>query len=802
MLKTFLAAVAVLFIQFSYSQSVPEKIVAALDSFSFLRPQEKTYLQTDKNTYASGETIWFKAYAVLENKPTVLSKVIYADLKDAAGRLVEKRMLPLTNGTASGSFELKEQLAGGNYYLHCYTLWMLNFPQFISEKKITIIRPGGTAKQTGASNSNSSISFLPEGGNLITGLKSIIAFKAIDAFNNPVAVSGDIVDEKNTKLVSFSSTHDGMGSFELLPAEGASYKAVLQVNGVQKTITLPAAKKEGITLSVDNSNANKTFVKVERSETNKSRYNNLLVMAQINYQLAYMGKLNIDEGQDAVAINKKTLPPGIMQITVLTEQGIPLAERIVFVANHTISNSLLQTIAVSTEKRKKNSLELDIHEFPGLQGAVAVINYDADIAPHQQSIQSALLLTDDIHGRIHEPGYYFKDKEVQTIQHLDLVMLTNGWRRFALQEIMANQFPALQYPFETGLSVSGKVLQSDGKSTLKTGKINLIIKGEDSTNIMSQAATNEHSVFVVDNIAFKKEATIYYQGTNTAKENAIVDVKINPAYFDTLKTAPPAAAENYPAQGMAAPYLQNLISERQRLDSSKGKTLQEVVVRTKKRSAADSLNLLYTTDMFYNSDQTLVLDENMHYNDIWQYLRMMVPGISIITTDFVTQVNFTRFQGLDFFSENSGENKGVQFFLNEVPVSLSIVESLDPTDIALVKIYKGTTGIALGAERGAIGLYTVKGKSTRDWRQKGFDFFKKQGYSVGREFYAVDYSKLNPESAFSDVRATLYWNPDIKVKDGKVLIEFYNDDAAKKFKLVAEGIDQNGRLLHVEKLIQ
>lgn len=40
-----------------------------------------------------------------------------------------------------------------------------------------------------------------------------------------------------------------------------------------------------------------------------------------------MGKLNIDEGLDAAAINKKTLPPGIMQITVLSETGQPLAEK-------------------------------------------------------------------------------------------------------------------------------------------------------------------------------------------------------------------------------------------------------------------------------------------------------------------------------------------------------------------------------------------------------------------------------------------------------------------------------------------
>jgi len=132
---------------------------------------------------------------------------------------------------------------------------------------------------------------------------------------------------------------------------------------VKKSYSLPAAKTEGITLSADNTGANKTFVKIERSEKNKNFYNNLLVVAQLNGQVAYMGNLNIDEGQDAFAINKKQLPAGIMQITVLTTSGVPLAERLVFVANHIINNGLLQTDTINTAKRKKNTLTLDAHDF-------------------------------------------------------------------------------------------------------------------------------------------------------------------------------------------------------------------------------------------------------------------------------------------------------------------------------------------------------------------------------------------------------------------------------------------------------
>jgi len=792
-----------LFFSFSFfataQNTVPEKIVASLDSFSFIRPQEKAYLQTDRNDYLAGESIWFKAYTLLDEKPTILSKVIYVDLLDPSGKMVDKKMLNLKDGTADGVLDIKTEMASGIYYLRCYTMWMLNFPDFITEKKISILSNNKPAEKV-VTGSAIKLNFFPEGGNLVAGVKSLVAFKMLDVNGNPVSASCDIMNSKNEKVASFKPTHDGMGSFELLPNAGETYKAFVQTGiGTQLSFNLPTVKDEGIVLSVDNSGPSKVFVKATRGEKNKDKYNNLLVMAQLNYQLAYMGKFNFEEGLDAAAINKKNLPAGIMQITVLTESGQPLAERLVFIANHSTGNSLLQATQTSTGKRKKNSFSFDASEFAGLQAAVAVTNSNSESGKYAPTILSALLLSSDIKGNINEPGYYFKDKEATTLQNLDLLMMVHGWRRFKLEDILANRFTPLHYPFETGLSITGKVLQSNGKSVLKEGKINLVIKGEDSTQIMSEARTNESSVFVVNNIEFRKGAVVFYQGTNTASKEAIVSVKIDSAYFDTLSRA----WVNTAAQGplTATNYLEKLLNDTQSKDSTSGKVLREVIVRSKKRSATDSLNLLYASDIFFNSDQTLALNPNITYNDVWQFLRMNVPGIAINQTDTGTQVNFTRYQGIDMFSENAS-NSGVVFFLNEAQVSNSLIESLDPSDVALIKIYKGNTGIALGADRGAISIYTTKGKTGRDWRQKGFDYFKRAGYSVNREFYEMDYSKVKSDSIPSDIRTTLYWNPAIKIKDGKGTIEFYNDDVCRKFKVVIEGMDKNGKLLHAEKEIE
>jgi hypothetical protein len=782
------------------AQVLEEKIVASLDSFSLANPQEKVYLQTDRSRYLAGESIWFKAYCTLFEKPGILSKVVYVTLSDAKGTVIEKKQLQLKNATAAGEFGLAPTMASGNYTLSAYTLWMLNFPGFIDRKTITVYNTQKNEAVIGASSVSTQVNmqFFPESGKLVNGISSKIAFRALDQWNRPIAISGNILDSKNNIVDKLTTSHAGLGMITLIPAPGETYHALVTENGRPKRVMLPVPLQEGVVLSADNSNEGKTFVKLERGEKNKEAYNNLLLVAQQNYQVVYMAKINFDEGQDAVAINKKKLSPGIMQITVFSNDGKVLGTRAVFVGGYEKMPAL--SAVVDNGKRKKSSITVDLSEFGEPDIAAAVINSAADSFSRATNIRSALLLASDLGSAAYEPAYYLRSNDSLTRQHLDILMMTAGWARFDWAHVLASRYPALKYPFETSLSISGKVLKIDGKSPLAAGKINLIIKGEDSTTILSEATVNSRSEFVVSDVVFRKLATVYYQGANKDKSKAMVSVKMNEAYFDTLKLLTPQNSEPGAADMYISGYMQNLLSKKEQEDNARSKLLQEVVVVSKKISAVDSVNKLYVSPFFEYSDQTLIMDDG-HYFDIWQYLQRSVPGISIDRTEGTPLINFTRYDGLNFFSSD-GAVSGVQLYLNEVPVSPEIADALNPSDISVVKVYKGGSGVTLGATRGAIGIYTKKGVSNRDWRVKGFDFIKKGGYSVNRDFYQMDYSLLNPESSFTDVRPTLYWNPYVKVANGKAVIEYYNDDINVRPMIILEGIDKAGKLILVEQLIR
>ena len=792
-----------LFTIFSFStrsQEIEKKLIGSFDSFNTNYPQEKVFIHFDRANYVAGETIWFKAYVTNDDKPSFLSTVLYMELVNQHSKLIDKKMLKIRNGVAHGEFLLKDSLPSGTYAVNSYTLWMLNFPSFIFSQSFFIYNTDFKNKPP-FNKKNITLQFFPEGGKLLAGITSKIAFKATSGNGLPVVVSGSVFDSKNQEAAKFSSVHDGMGIFELTPALNEKYvAAIFFEDGTKKTFAFPAVKNEGVVLEATTNNPTKLFIRVERGELNKNNYNDLIIAAQLKNEIIYLNKLNIDEGLDAVAIPKKDLPPGIMHIVILDKTGRLLAERLVFPNTLPPQNNLLQTNNLNTSPRKLNEFTVNLAAYKTPETSVSVVPLNADNSFNTENILTSVLLTSDLTGYVHDPGFYFRDTASATLKALDILLMTEIWKRYDWNQVIKNEFPKLNYLVESGISISGTLTKADGKKNIP-GKINLWINGEDSTTIASETTVNEKNQFYISDLDFKKSATVFYQGTNLNKENALVSVQINPAFFDTLKTphkVPMIDLDPTFANEKLSAFTEEILKQKRKELEAEGKMLSEVILKSKKRSPTDSLNHLYASDIFFNSDQTLAMDTNMVYYDIFQYLSRKVPGIRIVDTDLGKQVTFTRYDGLGAFSDNGGS--AVQFFLNEVPVSTDIISALNPNDVGMVKIYKGVTGIALGADRGAIAIYTTKERSVKNWRMKGFNSFNRPGYSTTRDFFSPDYSKLEPESSFNDRRPTLFWQPGLKVNNGqKTLISFYNNDFTKKFRITIEGIDKDGNLIHIEK---
>ncbi|MDO3643180.1 carboxypeptidase-like regulatory domain-containing protein [Mucilaginibacter sp. L3T2-6] len=125
-------------------------------------PIEKLYLQTDKDNYVQGDTIWFKGYLVNADylTPATRSGLLYVELDDVNNAYVTRMLVPLESGLTWGNISLRESdVPPGSYTLRAYTNWMRNFGEdYIFKKQICVAATGSrdrlvTAdfRQTGAS---------------------------------------------------------------------------------------------------------------------------------------------------------------------------------------------------------------------------------------------------------------------------------------------------------------------------------------------------------------------------------------------------------------------------------------------------------------------------------------------------------------------------------------------------------------------------------------------------------------------------------------------------------------------------
>lgn len=810
----------------AYAQNLPFN-KSILDKFRNDFPQEKVFLQTDKSHYFSGETVWMKAWCMVDGMPTFLSRILYVDMVNTAGQVVLKKMYKLDSlSTTAADFDLPANFKSGNYSINAYTLWMLNFPSFVFKKNIFVYGTDYKTTEIKQKAPMLKMSFFPEGGDIIGGLKNRVAFKVYDDKGFPVEAKGNIADKSGKQITTFETQHNGMGVLETEFTSGTEYVANISTgNGSTLQFKLPAIKEDGIVLRVENTNPNRLFILLNRSEKNKEKYNKVKVLAQINYQVVFNNELNIDEGQNAAPISKKNLPPGILHITVFDVNNIPIAERLAFVENYNLEKPTIKLESINLKPRAKNQISFGVDSVKtALSVAITTASLGSD-ASVEDNIASSFLLTSDLKGGIINPGYYFKNKDALTLRHLDLLLMTQGWRRFEWKKVMNNEFATLKYPVESGISIRGKLTKSDREASVKDGHVAFVIKGEDSTRIMADARVTDKGEFLLSDINYKKRATISYQGTNNKKENLIVDVKLESSYIDSL-----SKSFNTPFLNLDTSDLSNrnnawanyLNGNFQKNDTTfKGRDLGNVTVKAKRLSKEDSLNNVYATGPFVMGN-SVVPDDYKNTITVWQMLQQAIPGITVEGNMFDPTVYFNRFRGLNALSDNTSSSTsisnstgdvsvdivlqtgGIAYFINEVNVGKDVVNSLSVDDVALIKVLKNE-GAMLGASEGVIAFYTKKGIAARtSVYDKAFTNVEREGYAVVRKYFSPDYEgDPNLKKFETDKRFTVYWNGQIQpAKDGKYRFVFFNNDIATKLKLVIQGIDKDGQFIYTEQIIQ
>lgn len=759
-------------------------------------PQEKIYMQLDKQFYTSGETIWFKAYILSGSQPTNISTNLYAQLINEKGDVLDQKTMPILQAGAASHFDVPDSTKFTSLFIKAYTGWMLNFDStLLYNRPINVIK----TKRAAAVKNNFTLSLFPEGGDLIENVTSRVAFTTNDVKGKPFVVKGTVIGPDGKTMTYFTSNHRGMGSFNLAVQPGLIYKAIWKdPDGVQHETQLPNCKRNGATLRTDVENGVLKFT-VERAEGAGDEMKELVVLAHINHQTVYGARLNLRNVSKARApIPTDSLPDGIMQITLFNKLNQPLAERLVFVNNNNYFFITDLSIKEQSNKpRGRNTIQIDVGGDLKSNLSVAVTDAGLNVkVGAEDHIMGELLLSADLKGHVYDAGYYFSSDEDSVKQQLDLVMMTNGWRRFNWEKLLDNQFPTIKYEKEDYLSIQGNIFgltSGELNNKLLTGLLQTSDKA--GKNFITIPIEKDGS-FKMKGVYFFDTVKLFYQ-FNDDKNKLLLNkagFSFNTCALKASKSSSAALNKLYFGELPPDKTLQENLKKQLLYVSSTNKkiqTLETVTVIATQKSVEEKLDKLYASGMFSGSNARIfaVEDDPVAQSSfsVLDYLRGRVPGLQI---------------SIDGASGGSISRRGsaTSIFVNEMVTDVDLLQSTPMSQVAMIKVFDPPFfGAAGGGPGGAVAVYTKKGAPTNT-NVQGLNTATLNGYSSIKEFYQPNYDIENV--AGPDYRTTLYWNPFVLMdsKNKRLTIPVFNNDNGNKIRVIIEGINDAGQLTREERI--
>ncbi len=783
----FRTALTILLLSFSLPITAQD-ILKNIEKYSEGFQEERIYIHYDKVAYSPGETIWFKTYIMKTIFPEDDSKTVYIDFSDEKGTLLLHSSSAVVEGTAYAQFEISPDYKGQFISVKAYTKWMLNFDSaYLYHKEIQVLNKNAVALPKRARSNE--ITFFPEGGNIITGIVNKVAFKINDEFGRPVNAKGIVQKNSGETIDSLRVIHDGMGYFYLHPQVGESFQIKWTAEGNQeKTSSLPAILTSGIGFQMGIIDHSRSF-KISSPDYDDAKP--LHVIGTMYQQHVFNFSKNLSNGVMQGVIPTADLPSGILTITVFDADWRPVAERITYVNNEEfIFKPEITVQHWGLNKQAKNEILITVPD--SLVANLSISVTDGEIAiDTSDNIISHLKLSSDLRGRINNPAAYFKDNADSTVKKLDLVMLTHGWRKFDWEKISAGKMPEIIYPKDTSyLTISGKVFGASPVQLRGAGDIVLFFRqGNEGENNVVSVPVNADGSFIDRNLIVFDTANIYYQlpkGLSSATVKFMQDRL--PALGKSMKATGEFYNYNTDTTGNSRQFrLADIIN--QEAAFVKAKILETVTIKRKTKSPVEIMDEKYASGAFQGGDgyQFDVVNDPFATSaiNIFSYLQGKVAGLQINTSSNPPTLSWR------------GGAPGI--YLDEMQADADMISGISVSDVAYIKVLRPPFLGAMGGNNGAIAIYTRRGGDVQSSSAGGLAKNTVTGYTGIRQFYSPNYSTSQSTPGQKDLRTTIYWNPEIMTGPGnnKVLLTFYNNDISEKFKIILQGMTNDGRLANV-----
>ena len=810
-------------------------------NFNKVVPQEKVYLHFDNMGYFENETLWFKAYVTrtYDGHLSDLSKVLYVELLNPRGDVLQTLKYPIDSlGMSHGEMKLDTIMGAGLYEVRAYTRYMTNWgtnavfsrviPVWKKPKQegdysdLTItpipyhervpnrrdpletlyVQAVAEEIYTDRLAKTISVQFYPEGGDLIVGKKCRVAMLAVDDNGNPYEGQGFVMNAAGDVLVNVQTDTLGRGLFELVPDTG---KFTFQMRNMKKSerknmqyFDLPQAKEEGCALSVDAVSEQM----LATLQCTRGVCGNLL-----GYVLMHNGNIiRCDTMMAAplieIELDRKAMPEGVNQLTVFDSWGRIMAERLFFMCPKPDKGDSIRVVAKSQKLKPCGKVEMELQTRPNANLSFSAIDAHTMTNGTQGNMKTWMLLGSEVRGYINNVDYYFEADDAKHRKDADLLMLTQGWRRYDWRLMSERYTFRKAQPIEDQFYLNGQLKVYRKHNPVSNVHLYVSLYNQQGQSLIGNATTDAEGNYAFKMPFMDGEWKMNIYTTRDIQKKDKVKEKRKTYYVGIDRQFSPPPRYLTPLETTIlhplAPnaFVKKPFEEQDEEDefipiTQKDHVLQNVTVKAKRkryftnddwRWKNEAYGKQYAT-IYYNADRELdnILDRG---KPVPRTVDFIWDKLCADLDKYGYEGNYIKGRNVAFVVDNN-EGGGYSEWLNYVK-SIYVVfnEMMSPTlgrwdyidnPHHLIYIY----------------LYTHRLFSSES--QKGIRHTHFQGFNKASTFKTEDYNVIPP---MADFRRTIWWQPDITADEqGKAKVEFFNNSTCEEMYISVEGMTEDGKVL-------
>lgn len=284
--------------------------------------------------------------------------------------------------------------------------------------------------------------------------------------------------------------------------------------------------------------------------------------------------------------------------------------------------------------------------------------------------------------------------------------LINGYINAKLK--IDSSMPAGVYAFnfllqKTFFSLTGNVMNATKKDKL----LNYVMIAKNKQSIIDVVTLDQQHSFSIHNLLFRDSAFIIFSRPGKKKNDLLINVStaLDSAFVAT------ASSTRFISIGMAGNDIGAKIPDTAayvfKTDNTRYKIIMpEVVIKSRSNKRLQDFDNENTTGAFTGSDAIILdglsSDEIANAPDLYTYLTIKVGGLRLETDNTTGNQSFT------------WRNQPVDMYLNEIRLDPEVPMFINPSDIAMIKVFRPGTSLSADAGAGgAIAIYTKTGQYSK-----------------------------------------------------------------------------------------